>query len=266
MRVEEIGLPSSLVTVAGDSTRRPRERPNCLSISTVPAPPWPKRKFSPTTTASAPTGGETSISAKRSARMRANALVKGTTSSSSTPSRSMSWRLEGDVRQHRGAQLRAEDGDRLRLEGERHRRQAALAGDLDRPPDDGLVARRAPRRRSRSRPRAAARRGEGRRATGSASRGVLEHHRGPQRPPVGTGDGDQPPVGRPGRPARGAPGPARHRPPVRHAAISRRSGRAPGRWASAVSRGRAPPVGADLVRRHGIVHGQAARRPCGAGR
>ena len=95
MRVEEIGLPSSPTTVGGGSTRSPRARPNCFSISTVPAPPWPNRKFSPTTTISAPTGGETSISANRSARMRANALVKGTTSSSSTPSRSMSCVLRG---------------------------------------------------------------------------------------------------------------------------------------------------------------------------
>ena len=109
------------------------------SISTVPAPPWPKRKFSPTTTASAPTGGETSISAKRSARMRENALVKGTTSSSSTPRRSMSWVLKRDVGQHRGAQLGPQDGDRLGLEGQRHGAEPALAGDLDRPPDDGLV-------------------------------------------------------------------------------------------------------------------------------
>ena len=39
-------------------------------------------------------GGATSISAKRSARMRENARVKGTTSSSSTPSRSISWVLK----------------------------------------------------------------------------------------------------------------------------------------------------------------------------
>ena len=93
MRVDEIGLPSGLVIVGGDSTWSPRERPNWVSMSTVPAPPWPKRKFSPTTTAPAPTGAETSISAKRSARMREKALVKGTTSSSSTPRASISWPL-----------------------------------------------------------------------------------------------------------------------------------------------------------------------------
>ena len=91
MRVEEIGLPSALEISTGASTWKPRRRPYCISISAVPAPPWPKRKFSPITTASAPTGGETSISAKRSARIRENAFVNGTTSSSSTPRRSMSW-------------------------------------------------------------------------------------------------------------------------------------------------------------------------------
>ena len=93
MRVDEMGLASALVTVGGDSTWSPRERPNWVNIPAVPAPPWPKRKFSPTTTASAPIGADTSISAKRSARMRENAFVKGTTGSSSTPSRSMSWLL-----------------------------------------------------------------------------------------------------------------------------------------------------------------------------
>ena len=90
MRVDEIGLPSALEISPGASTWEPRRRPYCISISEVPAPPWPKRKFSPITTASAPTGGDTSISAKRSARMRENAFVNGTTSSSSTPMRSMS--------------------------------------------------------------------------------------------------------------------------------------------------------------------------------
>ena len=68
-------------------------RPNWPSIATVPAPPCPKRKFSPTAIASAPTGAEVSISAKRSARMRENAFVKGTISSSLTPRASISWLL-----------------------------------------------------------------------------------------------------------------------------------------------------------------------------
>ena len=63
----------------------PARAAELVSIPAVPAPPWPKRKFSPTTTASADRGRHEHLG-EAPARMRENAFVKGTTSSSSTPS------------------------------------------------------------------------------------------------------------------------------------------------------------------------------------
>ena len=102
----------------------------------VPVPPLPKRKFPPTTTISAPSGGEAIMSTKRSARIRENARVNGRISSSSTSSEAISSALRSTGVSDRRLELGAQHGDRVGLEGDHHDRDPALAAERARLGDD----------------------------------------------------------------------------------------------------------------------------------
>ena len=145
----------------------------------------------------------------------------------------------------------------------RHRGQAPLAGDLDRPPDDGLVAdvdavegadgHHAPRPAE----------GQVAERAGSASRA------GPPAPPParstpapsGRATATSRPSARPARPARLAP--PRVAAPGRPWATSSAAvgvQLAPGQVRQRRAAGSSPPSRADLVRGHGVVHRQLAHR------
>ena len=79
---------------------------------------WPKRKFSPTDTRSAPSWPISTSSTNRSALREANSLSKGITTSSSTPSPAIRSRLIGEVGEQLGQRVGMGDRHRVGIEGQ----------------------------------------------------------------------------------------------------------------------------------------------------
>ena len=249
----DAGRGDRLAVGARDHGRRLHPQRRASGRTGSASPPSPRRRGrsgSSRRPRSPPrsTGAETSISAKRSARMRENALVKGTTSSSSTPSRSISWLLRpiGVRTAGRSSGRRTAIGWGSKVRPSTVRRRSAASS----------IARRMtawwPRWTPSKVPIATTRRGPaeraGRRATGSASRA------GPPAPPRAAGrrspgraTATQPAVGCPSSATASSPvgaSPAGHRAPVddvRELALGVRT-RA-GQVGQAARRGRARPSG-----------------------
>ncbi len=114
MCVDEMISPSS-------STSRETRVANAswaCSSAASPRARWPKRKFSPTDTRSAPSWSTSTRSTNSCGDWAANDPSKGITTSSETPSSAISVGLRGERGQELGRRVRSDDRARVRLEGE----------------------------------------------------------------------------------------------------------------------------------------------------